>query len=397
MLQRMTVTGLGPHRDFTAQLDPSGRTVIAGPSESGKTFLLEAITFCLWGRAHGGKLQPEAISDGMNKATVEILLDSGRLLRRSVTATTQRRSITIGEDTQTYTTESAFAEGLGDLGRDVDVLHLVIAPFQWVEMVQGNARPFRDLLTRILPEMDVAAEVKTLVEAQGFVLEDGEAELGEKEVMGLRSKARKDRDEALGRQQASQERMATLATMEPAAPPGGSDEDRTALLEAAAAWADHDRQSGGGDKHAVAAEAARVWDQRIAALGAEPAWDPAFDGAEGRFQRAQLAANQATQVYQQAYGQHQTALTQMQQFQGMDPSVCPTCQRPGWATGVQYLQQLQTFQNQLKLSFDQATANFQAAKAELDAATATAAGAREAELRRKGWADTKRSLGARPV
>src|SRR5688572_434228 len=138
MLQRMTISGLGPHREFSAEFNPSGRTLVSGPSESGKSFLLEAITFCLWGRTHGGKFPAEAIHEGMGKAAVEILLDSGRLIKRSVTAAAgQRRSITMGDDTQQYSSEAAFAAALGDLGNDVDVLRLVIVPFEWVKMVEG--------------------------------------------------------------------------------------------------------------------------------------------------------------------------------------------------------------------------------------------------------------------
>ena len=118
MIERMSIAGLGPHAEFAAEFNPTGRTVVAGPSESGKSFLLQAITFCLWGRTFGGKFASEAIHDGMGKASVEILLDSGRLIEASVTAATQRRSITIGDDTQTYTTENAFAAALGALGED---------------------------------------------------------------------------------------------------------------------------------------------------------------------------------------------------------------------------------------------------------------------------------------
>lgn len=395
MIQRMTITGLGPHREFSAEFNPSGRTLVAGPSESGKSFLLEAITFCLWGRTHGGKFPTEAIADGMEKASVEILLDSGRLIRRSATQSSQRRSITMGDDTQTFSSESGFAEALGDLGRDTDVLRLVIVPFEWTKLVEGNARPFRDLLTRILPEMDVGSEVARLMAEKGFTVEGSEAELGEKEVMGLRGDARKARDEASGRQQAAQERVNALTTAEPRPPEGAVVVDPE-LLDAATRWGDYDRLVGNASVRAAAATAQQAWDERAAALGPEPQKDPAHDGAAQRFHQAQVAANQATQAYQQAYAQQQTAASQMQQFQGKDPSVCPTCQRPGWAAGLQYVQQLQTFAGQIQTAFEAAHARYQAATQELQAATAAATAAREAEMKRTAWLDAKKSLGRRP-
>jgi hypothetical protein len=395
MLQRMTITGLGPHHDFTAQFNPSGRTLIAGPSESGKTFVLEAITFCLWGRAHGGKFRVDAITDGEQKAVVEILLDSGRLIRRSMTrGQSQHRSVTIGEDTQTFTTEAAYLEALGDLGLDTESLRVVIAPFEWVSMVEGNARPFRDLLARILPEADVGTEVEALMAAKGFSCEPGESTKTEKEVMSLRSAARKARDEASGRQQSAQERLNGLVSTEPVPESSGAVDPE--VLEAATQWSEYDRIVGNTSIRLAAEKAVAEWDERHGALGAEPAWDPAFDGVEQRLQRAQLSANQSTQAYQQAYGQHQTSLIQMQQFQGVDPSVCPTCKRPGWDAGVQYAQQMQQYGAQFAEAFQQATLQWQAANQELEQATAAANGAREARMKRTAWEDAKRRLGKRP-
>ncbi|MEQ1569469.1 MAG: AAA family ATPase [Myxococcota bacterium] len=394
MLQRLTISGLGPHREFSADFNPTGRTLVTGPSESGKSFLLEAITFCLWGRTHGGKFPTEAISDGLDKVTVELLLDSGRLIRRSATPSSQRRSISMGEDTQTFTSEAAFAEALGDLGRDTDVLRLVIVPFDWVKLVEGNARPFRDILTRILPEMDVGAEVARVMAEQGFPVEPGEATLGEKEVMSLRSDARKARDEAAGRLASARERLDGLATSEPRPEAGAVD---PALLDAAERWAAFDRTAGNGSVRAAAEAAQQAWDRRAAELGAEPVIDPVHGGAAARHQLAQATAAQATQAYQQAFAQQQTALAQMQQFHGGDPSVCPTCQRSGWLAGMQYVQQLQTFQAQIQGSFEIAQARWAEANAELQRATEAVNAAREAELRLTSWHGARKSLGQRPA
>jgi hypothetical protein len=396
MIERMSISGLGPHAEFTAEFNPSGRTLVTGPSESGKSFLLEAITFCLWGRTHGSKFATEAIHDGMPKASVEILLDSGRLIRRSVTQSSgHRRSITMGEDTQTYTTEAAFAAALGALGQDPEALRLVVVPFEWVKLVEGNARPFRDVLTRILPPADVGAEVARIMAEKGYWLDVGEGERSEKEVMGLRSDARKARDEASGRLQAAEERLAALTATRPKAEDSGAVDP--AVLEAVQKWAEYDRLAGTNAARIAAQQALKSWEERAASLGDEPPWDARFDAAVQRLAMAQRTVQNATQVYQQAYGQHQAALAQAQQFQGFDPSICPTCQRPGWEQGKAVAQQMQTYLAQLQTAFEQATAQYQAANAELQAATALANAAREAELQRKAWTEAKKQLGPKPV
>jgi hypothetical protein len=398
MLERMIISGFGPHRDFTAEFNPTGITVVSGPSEAGKTSILEAITFCLWGRAHGGKFGPEAIHEGMPKTLVEIALDSGRIISRSFTQSkTQRRSITMGEQTQNYTTEAAFAEALGDLGRDTDALRLVLIPFEWVPMVEGNARPFRDLLARLLPEANVGAEVEKLMAEKGYALDPGEADQSEKDVMSLRSSARKTKDEAAGRLAAAEERLALLATTEPRLADGRSLDSRLrdTLQQAASAWAEYDKLTGG---HTGISEAAE-WDQRKAALGEEPPWDPAWEGADQRLQQAQLAASQHSAAYQQAYGQNQTALAQLQQLQGssLQAGVCPTCQRAGWEAGQQYLMQLLDYQGKAQEAFEAAQARYQAAQQDLERATAIAVQAREGELRRRTWQEGRARLGSRPV
>ncbi|MEN0066881.1 MAG: AAA family ATPase [Myxococcota bacterium] len=396
MLQQLTVSGLGPHKDFTAQFNPTGRTVVTGPSESGKTSILEAITFCLWGRSWGGKFRPEAIHDGMTKAVVEMVLDSGRRIRRSVTrGRSQKRSITIGEETEEYSTEAKFLDALGDLGRNVDTLRVVLAPMEWVPMVGGNARPFRDLLTSILPDADVGGEVERLMVEAGQELKDGETELSEKEVMAKRLAARKARDEAQGRLDAADERLATLRANEPTLDEAEAVDPE--VLEAATQWAEYDRKVGASDLRTAAEEALRRWSESRTALGDEPAWDEAFTGADQRLQQAQWAASQAMQVYQQAYGQYQTVATQLQQFQGIDPTICPTCRRPGWEAGQQYVQQLQTFQIQVQATFDDANTKYQASNQELQVASEFAAQAREATLKRASWRDQLKRLGDEPA
>ncbi|MEM6927453.1 MAG: hypothetical protein AAF602_11015, partial [Myxococcota bacterium] len=305
-----------------------------------------------------------------------------------------KRSITIGEETEEYGTEAKFLDALGDLGRDIDTLRVVLAPMEWVPMVSGNARSFRDLLAAILPDADVAGEIERLMAEAGQALNEGDVELTEKEVMSRRLAAKKARDEAQGRLDAAEERLATLRTSEPELDADAAVDPE--ILEAATQWAEYDRKVGASESRTVAEEALRRWQESRTALGDEPTYDDAYDQADQRLQQAQWAASQTMQVYQQHYGQYQTVATQLQQFQGIDPSICPTCRRPGWEAGETYVQQLQQFQAQVQVSFDEANSRYQAANQELQLASEFAAEAREAAMKRSSWREQLRRLGAEP-
>jgi len=393
MIKRIAIAGLGPHVNFSADLNPQGANTLAGPSESGKSFVLEAIALALWGQSTAGKFMPEAVNDKSKKAVVELTLDSGRVIRRTVTRTrSQTRSITLaGEKTQ-YANEPDFAAALQDLADDPDVLRLVVIPQTWQPLVSGNARKFRDLLGRVLPKGDVQAEVARLLSEGGFEPRDQELAWDEKRAMAHRRESRKTRDHAAGRRDSANERIEALAANEPPAPTAS---DRT-VLDSIAAWEAWERAAG-DQKVALAKAAQQSWDQRRTALGEEPEIAAEHAQAGAAQAAAQQAFNLTTQAYQEVSGRYQMATMQQQTFGALaDPSTCPMCQRPGWEQGAAMAAMASQQAMAAQQEFAASQQAHQHAHLALQAANTALGAARTAETERTSWKRSLAALGTRP-
>jgi hypothetical protein len=154
MITSITVRGLGPLADTTVALRPVEVTTIRGRSDAGKTTLLNAVCWALWGvRADGRPLPPEAIREGCERAEVVVELSSGSTIRRtqtragSQTRTTQRR----GQAAVRHASESALRTALGPLGNPD--LRYVLAPGAdpgrgWQALAAGHGRDLAALLAR---------------------------------------------------------------------------------------------------------------------------------------------------------------------------------------------------------------------------------------------------------
>jgi hypothetical protein len=394
MLKRIAISGLGPHTDFSADLDPKGTNTFAGPSEVGKTLVLEALTFALWGRSSRGKFPVEAIADGAQKAVIELGLEDGRVIRRTLTrsrATT--RTVQVGEEKASFETEDKLAAGLGDLGADPEALFTVLAPMAWVPLVDGNARPFRDLLARVLPGGDVEQEVGLALGRAGFELRPGDASRSEKEVMESRKEARRQHAEATGRLQAARERLAAVeAEVLPEVPVADA-----ALLERVQRWEAYDRQAGAAAGREQQLAAQQEWDRRRAEIGAEPSLvdDPT---APERAARARQALDAAMAQYQSVYARYQFTAMQLQPYVGAtDATICPTCRRPGWEAGTMAYAQLQGMGQAVQMELAQAQAAHQQASASFEQANALAEQVRDGRSKREGWQRAIDALGPRPV
>ena len=390
MFKRISIIGLGPHRDFEAKCRPGGVTSISGPSEIGKSFVLEAILLALWGQSAGGKFQPEAIHDDFSKAVVELSLDDGRVIRRSITRTrSTTRVIITGRDRRTFSNEADFLAAIGSLGNDSEILRVVLVPMAWQRLVAGNARKFRDILGRILPGGDVAAEVKRLM--KGHAVGDAELSWTDKEATNHRRQARKIRDRAAGRKDSADERVAALQAGEaprPAAVDRGP-------IEAARLWDEFDRGAGSG---AVIVARQAEWDRQKQALGEGPANDPAAEGAESAAMEAQRVSAIATRTYQEVYARYQAASLQQQTFGALpDPSMCPMCQRPGWEQGAAMAGQAQAAVMAIQQEFTTAQMAHQQAHATLTTANANLDQARHAKAARASWERSIAAMGDRPV
>ncbi|MFT5682898.1 MAG: hypothetical protein ACI8RZ_003822, partial [Myxococcota bacterium] len=221
MIHRIEIVGLGPHRRFAAELSPDGTTVISGPSEIGKSTILEALLLALLGRGTGGRFRTELINDRADKAGVRLTLKSGLIVERGVNRKKKMtRALITADKRRTISSESALSRELGITGEDPDIARMVMVPLSWQPMVAANARPFRDLLTRIFPPGDTPAMVKALMGEQQLVVSDAEAVWTEKEVIAARRGARKKQDEASGRLDALTAQRDQL--QQPVAPVAGS-------------------------------------------------------------------------------------------------------------------------------------------------------------------------------
>ncbi len=212
MIGRIEISGLGPHRRFSAELSPLGATTLAGPSEIGKTTLLEAVLFALLGKGVGGRFRTEAIHDDAEKAEVRLTLASGLIIERTID---RERSITraliSGDEPEAFRTERGFARAVGRVAQDPELTRLIITPLAWTELAATNARPLRDLLARLLPSPDTAARVRAEMIARGGTITAEEAIWTERQASNARRDARRARDKAqgsLGALEAQRDRLA---------------------------------------------------------------------------------------------------------------------------------------------------------------------------------------------
>ena len=290
MLQRIRIAGIGPHADTTVTL--GARVEVSGPSESGKSTVIDALCWLLWGRARDGKALGALARGGV---AVEAVTAKGSVISRRQAAG-GAASMTLGHDV--YDTQRDFSAALKVLG-DEDRIRPLLVPFGWVGLLQGpgEGRPLREWLVRHLPgeSMDtVLADIRP-GEADG---KDHVARV--KQAAAVVTRANKCVDRAAGMLEEA-ERAAPIA---PTAP----DPERVAELRALAARRAEQVQAEADAKAAVkawqaavtahrkAADDARRWDEGMAAIHAPKADRPAADELTAALDakvRAQTAADDA--------------------------------------------------------------------------------------------------------
>lgn len=194
MLTKVTIAGLGPHADTALELGGKGGTRIAAPSEYGKTTLIDAVCWALWGvTSDGKKLDASSFRDGVQAIEVGLTLVNG--------TTITRRQLRGGRITRTrngtaYGTEDSWRGELGQLGARADLCRATLAPLVWCALAQGpgGGRPLRDLLASILPGQSIRDTVR---EIMGGDLHDSES-VTEADAFARRADANAARDRAQG-------------------------------------------------------------------------------------------------------------------------------------------------------------------------------------------------------
>lgn len=379
MFASIRIQGLGPLDDMTIQLDPTGITEGRGPSESGKSTVLEAVCFCLFGcDSHGNAMQPEAVRDGHRKIDVEITTAMGTILRRTMT---RSRNFSRRKGSASYSSESEFraahklaAEIKAD-GRRELIARLIMSPMSWVPLSTQNARGLRDVLCgggNMTPDV-----------ARLFGAEPQTVDL--KKAMGLLLDARRDADQADGA--FTQARLNVSNLGEPPTAPDAADAER--VLEQGRAWDAYQvwtewkgRRDAIGEKPDGDSGNATAEDDHtltahkygIAAIKLEEARrDLAINEREGinTYVEAEAAALTARDVASEALARATTAA---------ESDVCPTCDRDGWTDPQKHLDKMTTAWQDADTAAKEATTKADATRAERQAEFDTAIIAARAQI-----------------
>jgi hypothetical protein len=302
MISEVTIEGLGPTEAAVLQLGQSDLMVVSGESECGKSTLLEAICFCLWGRSSDGSAFPvEAVRDGWEAATVIVRTAKGtefkRVLSRSRAIT---RECQKGGETHRPTREDDWRALLGPLSDDV-LGRAILVPFAWQALANGpgGGRPLRDLLARLLPPVDLRAIVAEQVEVH-----DGDS-VDEKGVSAQRAEERKHAEQCRGKVSHLRGERDAAACAVPVGPSHAEVDEARTLLAVAEAWREHDAAKKLG-------AAAERWDAQLAALGPETPEPPvaspaeadaahrAFEASGIRLAAAETALQRASKAFDKA-------------------------------------------------------------------------------------------------
>lgn len=145
MIRSIRIAGIGPHVDTVLDLPP--RAEISGPSESGKTAILVALTWLLWGTGPDGKAGSDLL--GAGAVSVEATTTKGTVISRRRTAGGAAH-MTLGA--AAYDTQRDFGAALKAFGKAAQ-LRPMLVPFGWMDLLQGpgDGRPLREWLVEHLP------------------------------------------------------------------------------------------------------------------------------------------------------------------------------------------------------------------------------------------------------
>lgn len=177
----LALSGIGPVQSYRLTVPPGARPdadgrarplVIEGPSESGKTTLINALSLLLTGASPtGGAFPVELISDGTERASVAVQLSDGCTLRTTLSPSRARTWQVAGPpqvpgDPKSRITTSIASQDAWQaaLGLDPAIVRAILVPDQvWRLGAVDRGRPLRDLLLSVLPEVSEREIVRRYV------------------------------------------------------------------------------------------------------------------------------------------------------------------------------------------------------------------------------------------
>lgn len=154
MFTRIQSTGIGPHADLDLAISPTGRTVIRGHSEHGKSVLIDAILLVLYGVTRGGEPFDSAQMSA-DRVSITITSASGREYGYS-RKTSPRWTYTYQGETMAQTSAKGWIDALSMArlplwtGGPVrwDALALCVEPMAWTRYAvsaPAESRKLRDM------------------------------------------------------------------------------------------------------------------------------------------------------------------------------------------------------------------------------------------------------------
>jgi hypothetical protein len=214
-MTKLRIQGIGPHLDRSIEFDPTAVTTVSGPSRAGKSTLLHAIAFALWGQdATGAKFDAGMVS-GAGAASFD---GAGR---RGTS-----RAIVIDGTPTPGGTEEQFRASLPAHYQDPEAAGLVMFPMRWISLLEGagSGLALRAALDRMLPGPTAADLLAELPKT---------APRDEKTAATLVTTLRRDATAARGRAQGL--RSAVPTTPPPAGPTDEAVAEARELIAASAA------------------------------------------------------------------------------------------------------------------------------------------------------------------
>ncbi|NRA03753.1 MAG: AAA family ATPase [Myxococcales bacterium] len=372
MISTLKIEGLGPYdSDRTLELNARGSSTISGASEQGKTMLIDAVCFCLFGFDRSGKpLDVRSINDGAAECSVELTLSSGTVIRRVLRRKKDGgRGATVREINGTpYTTEKAFLGAMKGLGTAPKKVRQVLVPMAWQALAdgEGGGRPLRDLLASILPKSSKKEIVIRLLKELGFDFQHGDP-ISPTDAEMVRRRCNGYRDRALG----VAEGLRALSAVGKAEKVGKGASDKVAaaqsILVLSEEWDRHlselDDWTDAEERVAMQSDEVEAWHRRNAALGERPSGDTtAADEAKAKLDGLrkeqgnhsmqvglQTAAVEAAErgleeakIDRHPAAEYSDRINDAKKERGeaigeraREPGICPHCGRDGWTGAVE--------------------------------------------------------------